>query len=117
AAASLTLVLFAAPARATDRRVPSATFPTIGAAVAMARPGDRILVGPGIYQANVTSTVPNLQFIGRSSIWDGTLTNGAAGVCLTSTGDLTVVQGFIFRAGASNVAQVQPTGSGCRRSK
>ena len=113
AAATLALILLAAPARAVDRLVPGA-FLTIGAAVAAALPGDRILVSSGIYQENVTSNIPNLQFIGKSTVWDGTLTNGTAGTCLTSTGNLVSVKGFIFRAGAANNAQVQLTGDGCR---
>ena len=108
------LALLAVPARAVDRPVPSANFPTISSAVAAAQSGDRILVAPGIYQEHVVSAVPNLQFIGRDAVWDGTLVNGSAGVCLTATGDGTLVQGFIFRAGQSNVAQVQLTGDGCR---
>jgi len=115
-AASLSLILLAAPARAVDRLVPS-QFATIGAAVAAAVSGDRILVSPGIYQENVTSNIPNLQFIGKSTVWDGTLTNGAAAACLISTGNLVSVQGFIFRAGAGGVAQVQLTGNGCKVSR
>ena len=112
--ASLTLILLTAPARAVDRLVP-AQFLTIGAAVAAAVSGDRILVSPGIYQENVTSNIPNLQFIGKSTVWDGTLTNGAAAACLISTGDVVSVQGFIFRGGSG--AQVRLTGTACRVSK
>jgi Right handed beta helix region len=110
------LILLAAPARAVDRLVPS-QFATIRAAVAAAVPGDRILVSSGIYQENVVSTNSNLQFIGKSAVWDGTLTNGAAAACLISTGNMVSVQGFIFRAGAADVPQVQLTGDGCKVSK
>ena len=113
-AASITLILLAAPARAVDRLVPS-QFATIGAAAAAAVSGDRILVSPGIYQENVTSNIPNLQFIGKSTVWDGTLANGAAAACLISTGDVVSVQGFIFRGGSG--AQVRLTGTACRVSK
>jgi len=113
-AASAVLVALAAPAFAADRKVPSPTYPTIGAAVAASLPGDRIMVGPGVYQENVVSNVANLQFIGKNAVWDGTLTNGTAGVCLTETGGKTVVQGFTFRAGQNVVAQVQLVGDECR---
>ena len=115
-AAGLALALFAAPAQAVDRLVPAA-FATIRAAVAAAVSGDRILVGPGIYQENVTSNIPNLQFIGKSTVWDGTLTNGTAAACLTSTGDVVSVQGFIFRAGPAGAPLVDLTGNGCKVSK
>jgi hypothetical protein len=106
----------AASAFATDRKVGvGQTFTTIGDAVAAASAGDRILVGRGVYQENVVAGV-NLQFIGKGAIWDGTLVNGTNGVCLTATGDGTVVQGFLFRAGGS-AALVQLTGNGCRVSK
>ena len=107
------LALLAASTSAMDRLVPAA-FPTIQAAVNAALPGDRILVAPGVYQENVVATNANLKFIGKNTVWDGTLTNGTAGVCLTATGDNLVVQGFIFRAGASSVAQVQITGTNAR---
>ena len=107
------LALLAAPAFAVTRAVPSA-FPTIQAAVNAALPGDRIVVAPGVYQEHVVSTNSDLKFIGKNTVWDGTLTNGTAGVCLTATGDNLVVQGFIFRAGASSVAQVQITGTNAR---
>ncbi len=115
-AACALLGLLAAPALAVDRPVPGA-FPTIQAAVNASLPGDRILVSGGTYFENVVSTNSNLQFIGKNTVWDGTLTNGAAGVCLTATGSNVVVQGFIFRAGAGGVAQVQLTGANCRVSK
>ena len=114
AAGCALLTLLATPARAVDRAVPAA-FPTIQAAVNAALSGDRILVAPGVYQENVVSTnAAGLQFIGKNTVWDGTLTNGTAGVCLTATGSNTVVQGFIFRAGQAGVAQVQLTGTNCR---
>jgi hypothetical protein len=112
--ASLVLSCASAAAFAADRKVPSAEFGTITAAVAAAQPGDRILVGPGVYQENVVSTVANLQFVGKKAIWDGTLTDGTAGVCLTATGGGTVVQGFTFRAGQTSTAQVDLTGANCR---
>ena len=112
-ATTFLLAVTAFTAAAANRVVPG-THTTIAAAVAAAQPGDHILVGPGIYQENVVSTVANLQFIGKGAIWDGTLVNGTAGVCLTATGDGVVVQGFIFRAGQPNAAQVQLTGAGCR---
>ena len=115
-AAGLALILLAKPALAADHKVPS-QFPTIGAAVAAALPGDRIMVGPGIYQENVVSTVSNLQFIGKSAVWDGTLTNGNAAACLTSTGDVVSVQGFTFRAGPGSAPLVSLTGNGCKVSK
>ena len=108
------VLVFAVSARATDLHVPSASYPTIGDAVAAASAGDRILVAHGVYQENVVSTVANLQFIGRGAIWDGTLTNGTAGVCLTASGGGTLVQGFAFRAGQGGTAQVQLTGDDCR---
>jgi hypothetical protein len=110
----LAILSFAAPAFAADRNVPSATYPTIAAAVAAAQPGDRIKVGPGVYQEHVVSAVANLQFLGRNAVWDGTLTDGTAGVCLTATGGGTVVQGFTFRAGQGGAAQIQLTGDDCR---
>jgi Right handed beta helix region len=115
-AACALLTLLATPAFAVDRTVPGA-FPTIQAAVNASLPGDRILVSGGTYYENVVSTNANLQFLGKNSVWDGTLTNGTAGVCLTATGSNVVVQGFIFRAGQSFVAQVQLTGANCRVSK
>ncbi len=112
-ATTFLLAITACTAAAANRAVPG-THPTIADAVAAAQPGDHILVGPGVYQEHVVSTVTNLQFIGKGAIWDGTLSNGTPGVCLTSTGDGVVVQGFIFRAGQANAAQVQLTGAGCR---
>ncbi len=112
-ATTFLLAVTAFTVAAANRAVPG-THPTIADAVAAAQPGDHILVGPGVYQENVVSTVANLQFIGKGAIWDGTLVNGTAGVCLTATGDGVVVQGFIFRAGQANAAQVQLTGAGCR---
>ena len=99
-----------------DRTVPGA-FPTIQAAVNASLPGDRILIAGGTYHENVVSTNSNLQFLGKNTVWDGTLTNGTPGVCLTATGSNVVVQGFIFRAGQSSVAQVQLNGAGCRVAK
>ena len=107
------LALLAASTSAMDRLVPAA-FPTIQAAVNAALPGDRIVVAPGVYQEHVVSTNSDLKFIGKNTVWDGTLTNGTAGVCLTSTGDNMLVQGFIFRAGQSGAAQVQITGTNAR---
>jgi hypothetical protein len=101
---------------AVNRAVPGA-FPTIQAAVNAALPGDTITVAPGVYQENVVANVNNIQFIGKNTVWDGTLVNGTAGVCLTATGDNIVVQGFIFRAGQSAVAQVQITGTNARVAK
>jgi hypothetical protein len=111
---ALALVALAAPAFAADRKVPSPTYPTIAAATAAALPGDRILVGPGAYAENVVTATANLQFIGKNAFWDGTLTNGTAGVCLTATGGKTVVAGFTFRSGAATTAQVQLTGDDCK---
>src|SRR5262249_4491573 len=54
-----------------------------------------------------------LQFLGRGATWDGTLTNGTAGICLTASGGGTVVMGFAFRAGTVNAANVQLTGDNC----
>lgn len=109
----LLLLFFAVLAQATDRRVPTTTYPTIASAVADAQPGDRILVGAGTYQENVVSTNANLQFIGRKAIWDGTLSNGTPGVCLIASGGGTVIRGFSFRAGQANASQVQLTGDNC----
>lgn len=114
--AGLMLILLATPVRAVDLLVPT-PFPTIGAAVAVAVSGDRIMVGPGIYQENVVSSVSNLQFIGKSAVWDGTLTNGNAAACLTSTGNVVSVQGFTFRAGPGSGPLMSLTGNRCKVSK
>src|SRR6188768_1937085 len=87
---SLVLAAAAAPAFAADRKVPSADYPTITAAVAAAQPGDRIVVGPGFYAENVVTNVANLQFIGKKAVWDGTTLAGVAGQCLVATGGGTV---------------------------
>jgi hypothetical protein len=108
------VVVAVAPAVAADRKVPSQTYPTIAAAAAAAQPGDRILVAPGRYAENVATDVAKLQFIGKNAFWDGTLDDGAPGVCLTATGGKTLVQGFTFRSGLANTAQVQLTGDDCK---
>jgi len=114
---ALALVALAGPAFAADRKVPSAAHPTIGSAVAAAQPGDRIVVGPGVYAENVVTATADLQFVGKKAFWDGTLANGTAGVCLVATGGKTVVEGFTFRSGQTGVAQVQLTGDDCRVAK
>lgn len=111
--ASFVVPFCAATAFATDRKVPQ-DFSTIADAVAAAQDGDRIVVGPGVYQENVTTAIANLQFIGRKAVWDGTLTNGTSGTCLTATGGGTLVQGFAFRGGQNAAAQVQLTGDNCK---
>jgi hypothetical protein len=110
---SAIVVLSLAPAAfAADRKVPSADYPTIAAAVAAAQPNDRILVGPGVYRENVVSNVPGLQFVGRKAVWDGTTGPGASGSCLVSTGDAVLVQGFTFVNGKG--VQIRLTGESCR---
>jgi copper-binding protein NosD len=109
----LPLVL-AAPALAADRHVPSPVYPTIAAASAAAQPGDRIVVAPGIYREHVTSTVTGVTFVGRRALWDATLADGTAGVCLTASGGGTVVQGFTFLSGNQGPPCLDLTGDDCR---
>lgn len=112
--------LLAAPAFATDRKVPS-QFPTIAAAVAAAQSGDRILVSPnnapgsnGVYTENVA--VPNtkigLQFVGSNVTWDGTVSDTL--VVQGPGNDGVLVSGFVFRNGQR---QVSITGDGATIAK
>jgi len=103
----------AADAFAADRKVPTVAYPTIAAAVAAAQPGDRILVGPGVYQEHVVTAVANLQFIGRGAVWDATLTNGTHGDCLTVNAAGVLVRGFSFRGGNGVSRYIVATGDGC----
>jgi hypothetical protein len=109
---STVIAALAADAFAADRKVPSAAYPTIAAAVAAAQPGDRILVGPGVYQEHVVTATANLQFLGRQAIWDATLPNGTHGDCLTVNAAGVLVQGFSFRGGNNGSTQVVVVGDG-----
>jgi hypothetical protein len=112
--AGVCVLLLTASGWAADRHVPTTTYPTIAAAVAAAQSGDRIIVDSGTYHENVVSGVADLEFVGHSAVWDGTLTNGTPGVCLVASGGGIVLRGFRFRAGQEEVAQVQLTGDNCR---
>ncbi len=105
ALAAIALLALAAPAFATDRVVGrNKPYRTIQAAVAAARSGDRILVGPGVYRENVVfDGLDDLQFIGRRAVWDGQIGPGESGDCLSGRGQGTLVQGFTFRHGHSHV--------------
>lgn len=95
--ASAVVLLAASAAFAADRKV--APGESIQAAVDAASSGDRILLGPGTYAERVF--VPHgtngLQFIGRSSVWEG-FDGMDVGPCLT-LGDVddVVVKGISFR--------------------
>ena len=103
---ALAVVLGAASAAwAGDLKVgKGAPFPTIQSAVDAAADGDRILVARGVCKENVTfMSLSNVQFLGRSATWDGTLGAGQSGPCLSGSGNGILVQGFKFRHGESHV--------------
>ena len=94
----------ASGAWAADRKVgKGAPYTTIQSAVDAAAPGDRILVGPGVYYEKVSSKTDRLQFIGKKAVWDGTV-HGDPGTCLAASGDGISVQGFTFRNGQVQVS-------------
>lgn len=105
AVTALVLVV-ASPAIAADRRVgPGRTYSTIQAAVDAAKPGDRIVLAPGVYVESVTLQTPRISFVGtRGVVWDGTFGPGDHRTCLSGLTDDTLVTGIAFRAGSTHVS-------------
>jgi hypothetical protein len=74
----------------------------------MAQDGDTIVVSKGVYTENVTFNASNLRILGKKAVVDGTI-GTVRGTCFTINGSGTLVQGFTFRNG---LTQVQVNGSG-----
>ncbi|MHC4942256.1 MAG: right-handed parallel beta-helix repeat-containing protein [Planctomycetota bacterium] len=97
-------------------RVPSEDYPTLGAAVEAAADGDRILVGPGIYEEQIVIHEKTLSLIAthgpRATIMDG----GGKGCVLRFsgvTGARLELEGFTITNGAGEVKALgRKTGGG-----
>lgn len=105
---ALGVLALAATASAKTLKVPQ-QYATIQAAADAAADGDTIKVSKGVYSENVTVSAANLKILGKKAVIDGTI-GGSYGVCLTVFGSNTLVQGFTFRHGTT---QVQFYNNGC----
>lgn len=105
ALAGLAILAAAAPALAADRPVGKGRrYPTIQSAVDAAEPGDRIVVGKGVYRESVWfGGKDGLTFVGRGAVWDGRISRGNTASCLEFDASGVTVEGFTFRNGVFHV--------------
>lgn len=107
------LVVHASTALAADRVVPSATYRTIQSAISAAEPGDRILVGPGIYNERLDFERKQLTLQSqRGSFLTVLDPQGGGGhlVACDGTPQGTIIDGFTFRL--ATISAVAIVGNG-----
>lgn len=104
AAAPAALLALPAAAFAADLRVGAGqAYETIQAAVDAASPGDRILVGPGVYAEYLIIGTERLSLVGDDAIIDDPGGSRRSSAMVDIDASQVALQGFRFRAGADGV--------------